>query len=87
MGATHPFNTLRVAELQRWVEAGTYAKVLAGEYPHRGAEQEQRSYASDLGDAASHYAKEARDVAAEVADAAKRAASAFAAAFKENKPK
>jgi Zn-dependent protease with chaperone function len=87
LGASHPFNTLRVAELRRWVEGGTYAKVLGGEYPHRGAESEQRPYMDDLGDAASHYVKEARDVAAEVAEAAKRAASAFAAAFKENKPK
>jgi Zn-dependent protease with chaperone function len=87
LGASHPFNTLRAAELRRWVESGTYGKVLTGEYPHRGAEQQQRSYATDLGEAASHYAKEARDVAADVADAARRAANAVAAAFKENKPK
>lgn len=87
LSMTHPFNTLRAAELKRWVEGGTYATVLAGDYPHRGAEQQQRPYTDDLGDAASHYAKEARDVAVEVAEAAKRAASAFAAAFKETKPK
>jgi Zn-dependent protease with chaperone function len=87
LGASHPFNTLRAAELKRWVEGGAYGKVLAGDYPHRGAEQQQRPYTDDLGDAASHYVKEARDVAVEVAEAAKRAASAFAAAFKEDKPK
>ena len=87
LSMTHPFNTLRAAELKRWVEGGTYAKVLAGDYAHRGAEQQQRPYTDDLGDAASHYVKGARDVAVEVAEAAKRAASAFAAAFKENKPK
>jgi hypothetical protein len=82
LGASHPFNTLRAAELHRWVEGGTYGKILAGEYPRRGTEQEGRSYADDVADAAGHYAKEARDVATEVADAAKRAAQAFADAFR-----
>ena len=87
LGASHPFNTLRAAELQRWVEGGTYEKIMGGEYPRRGDVRSDRSYSDDVSDAASHYAREARDVAADVVDAAKRAASAFASAFKENREK
>src|SRR5687768_8486662 len=32
----HPFNTVRAAELQRWVASGEYARIVAGEYPRRG---------------------------------------------------
>jgi Zn-dependent protease with chaperone function len=87
LGASHPFNTLRAAELQRWVDGGTYEKIMAGEYPRRGDVRDDRSYSDDVSDAASHYAREAREVAADVVDAAKRAASAFASAFKENREK
>jgi hypothetical protein len=83
LGASHPFNTLRAAELQRWVEAGHYQKIMDGEYLRRGEVHKERTYADDVSDAASHYAREARDVATEVVDAAKRAASAFVSAFKE----
>jgi Zn-dependent protease with chaperone function len=87
LGATHPFNTLRAAELQRWVDAGHYDKVMGGEYPRRGEVRDDRTYADDVSEAASHYAREAREVASDVVDAAKRAASAFASAFKENRGK
>jgi Zn-dependent protease with chaperone function len=82
LGMTHPFHTLRAAELRRWTESGVYQKILGGEYTHRGAERQQRPYVDDVVDAAGHYAKEARDVAADVAGAAKRAAQAFADAFR-----
>jgi Zn-dependent protease with chaperone function len=87
LGASHPFNTLRAAELQRWVDAGDYGRIVGGEYPRRGEVREERTYANDVSDAASHYAREAREVATDVVDAAKRAASAFASAFKENRGK
>lgn len=82
LGMSHPFNTLRAAELKRWIDGGTYQRILGGEYPRRGPEQPHRPYVDDVAEAAGHYAKEARDVAAEVADAAKRAAQAFADAFR-----
>ncbi len=86
LGATHPFNTLRAAELERWIGSGTYDGILGGEYPRRAdAEGEAYSYVDDLKEAATHYGKEARDVAAQVADAAKRAADAFTSAFKERR--
>ena len=83
LGATHPFNTLRAAELDRWTEAGAYQKILNGEYTRRGAEPEDRSLGQDLGEAATHYADEARKTVGHVADAAKRAAQAFTDAFKD----
>src|SRR6266566_2300185 len=36
LGRTHPFNTVRAAELQRWIEEGHYDRVLQGEYTTRG---------------------------------------------------
>jgi Zn-dependent protease with chaperone function len=87
LGASHPFNTLRAAELRRWIEGGTYQRILAGDYPRRGAEEPQRPYMDDVAEAAGHYAEKARDVAADVADAAKRAAQAFADAFRESRKK
>src|SRR5438046_8792333 len=39
---THPFNTLRAAELQRWIEAGAYDRIVRGEYTRRGPDAERR---------------------------------------------
>src|SRR5260221_859985 len=36
LGRSHPFNTVRAAELQRWIEGGDYDRVLRGEYTRRG---------------------------------------------------
>jgi len=83
LGATHPFNTLRAAELERWVAAGEYDKIIKGEYPRRGAQQAERPLSSDLADAAGHYAREAKKTAGSVVDAAKKAAQAVSDAFKD----
>jgi Zn-dependent protease with chaperone function len=80
---THPFNTLRAAELQRWIAAGHYDRVLGGEYTRRGADAEQRPIDKDIDDARDHYMKEARAVVDDVVDSAKRAAQAFTDAFKK----
>jgi Zn-dependent protease with chaperone function len=34
-GQTHPFAVVRFAELDRWVDSGEYARILAGNYPRR----------------------------------------------------
>lgn len=83
LGATHPFNTLRAAELKRWTDGGAYTRIMAGEYQRRDAQQQQRPLGDDLGDAAAHYASEARKTVDQVADAARRAARAFTDAFKD----
>ena len=35
---THPFGTVRAAELQRWIQSGEYARIIGGDYPRRGSE-------------------------------------------------
>lgn len=83
ISVTHPFHTLRAGELQRWIAGGDYERIMGGEYTHRGAEEQQRPFMDDVGEAAGHYAREARDTMSQVADAAKRAASAFTQAFRD----
>jgi Zn-dependent protease with chaperone function len=80
---THPFSTLRAAELQRWIEAGHYERVLRGEYTKRGPEAEERPVDKDIDEARDHYMKEAKAVVNDVVDSAKRAAQAFTDAFKK----
>ena len=87
LGMTHPFNTLRAAELQDWIDSGAYTTIMNGQYTHRGQEEEERPLTADLGDAARHYAQEAKETVSQVTDAAKRAASAFTEAFKDKDKK
>src|SRR5437870_10320683 len=74
-------NTVRAAELQRWIEEGHYDRVLRGEYTRRGPDAEQRPIDKDIDDARDHYMKEAKAVVNDVVDTAKRAAQAFTDAF------
>lgn len=83
LGHTHPFHTLRAAELQRWIDDGTYEKMLGGEYTHRGAEERERSYGADFSEAARHYASGAKQTVSQVTDAAKKAAQAFSDALRK----
>src|SRR2546428_10352654 len=85
LGRSHPFNTVRAAELQRWIEQGHYDRVLRGEYTRRGPEAEQRPIDQDIDDARDHYMKEAKAVVNDVVDTAKRAAQAFTDAFNKKK--
>src|SRR6266545_3627980 len=80
---THPFSTLRAAELQRWIEAGHYERILNGEYTRRGPDAENRPIDKDIDEARDHYMKEAKAVVNDVVDSAKRAAQAFSDAFKK----
>lgn len=87
LSLTHPFHTLRAAELQHWISDGSYDKILQGHYTHRGEEEDERSLTDDVSEAAVHYAKTARDTVKDMADAAKKAAHAFSDAFKEQDKK
>jgi Zn-dependent protease with chaperone function len=80
---SHPFNTLRAAELQRWIEAGAYQRILDGEYTRRGPDAEKRPIENDIDEARDHYMEEAKAVVNDVVDSAKRAAQAFTDAFKK----
>ncbi|MBX9928750.1 MAG: M48 family metallopeptidase [Gemmatimonadaceae bacterium] len=78
----HPFRTVRAGELERWIESGDYARIVAGEYPRRGTAEAQRPYAEDFGDAADYYKEKARDAGAQLQDMASRAKDAFTEAFR-----
>ncbi len=80
---SHPFNTLRAAELQRWIEAGNYERIVGGEYTRRGPDADKRPVENDIDEAREHYMKEAKAVVTDVVDGAKRAAQAFTDAFKK----
>ena len=80
---THPFNTLRAAELQRWIEGGHYERIVGGEYTRRGPDADKRPVEQDIDEARDHYMKEAKAVVNDVMDGAKRAAQAFTDAFKK----
>jgi Zn-dependent protease with chaperone function len=83
LGASHPFNPLRAAELDRWIGGGTYQRALQGDYPKRGPEAEARPLDQDMDEARDYYMKEAKAVVNDVVDTAKRAAQAFTEAFKK----
>jgi Zn-dependent protease with chaperone function len=83
LGRSHPFNTIRAAELQRWIADGHYERILNGEYTRRGPEAEKRPIDKDIDDARDHYMKEAKTVVNDMVDSAKRAAQAFSDAFKK----
>jgi hypothetical protein len=51
---THPFTVVRAAELRRWVDSGTYVRILGGDYPRR-EEDASSSVRDDVADAARHY--------------------------------
>lgn len=78
---THPFHTLRAAELQRWVERGDYDRILRGEYPRRGTSDDQRPIADDFAEAGKYYGDQMRDTMDSVADVARKARDAFTNAF------
>ncbi len=72
LGTTHPFHTLRAAELRDWVESGDYERILRGEYQRRGAPRQP--YVEDLRKATKSYQEEAREVFDQVAEGARDAA-------------
>ncbi len=85
LGTTHPFHTLRAAELRDWIEAGEYERILRGEYRRRG--EPRASYMDDLRAASKSYQEEARaifdDVATGARDAAEKVRQAVSEAFRK----
>lgn len=68
---SHPYHTLRAAEVLEWSKSDGYRAILDGQYRRRGDEQDAHQYGSDVSEAASYYAGEAREKATEVTDAAR----------------
>ena len=79
---THPFNTLRAAELQRWVERGDYDRILRGVYPRRGSADDNRPIADDFAEASKYYGEQMKSTVDSVADVARKARDAFSSAFR-----
>ena len=77
---SHPFNTARAAELQRWQRSGAYDRILGGDYPRRG--DDSRPLGEDVADASDYYAEQSRRAAASVGDVLTRARDAFNTAFR-----
>ncbi|MFL1380733.1 M48 family metallopeptidase [Nocardiopsis protaetiae] len=42
VGQTHPFAVVRLAELHRWVEDGSYQRILDGDYPRRSTDKDAK---------------------------------------------
>jgi Zn-dependent protease with chaperone function len=77
----HPFATLRAAELQRWVASGEYGRIIAGDYPRRGADGD-RPLSDDYVDAAGYYGDQARGAMSSIGGMFDRARGAFSEAFR-----
>ena len=80
-------HTIRAGEIQAWVAAGEYERIVRGEYVRRGAEPRERPLREDFAQAGRYYADEARNVASQMADAARRAASKAQEAFRQAQQK
>jgi hypothetical protein len=72
---THPFATVRAGELQRWIDAGDYDRILRGEYAKRG--EEPPPLAEDIKAAGGYYGDRAREAAVAVGEVMARAREAF----------
>ena len=72
----HPFNTVRAAELQRWVQDGGYDRIIAGDYRRRGTD-DRPPLSSDYKEAASYYGDQWRSATEGLRDTLGRAKDAF----------
>jgi Zn-dependent protease with chaperone function len=81
LGQTHPFAVVRVAELQDWIESGSYDRILAGEYQRRD-EKDTRPYRQHLAEAMKGYKDSARELFDEVDAAVDRLRSRIGDAFR-----
>ena len=87
LNLSHPMNVVRAAEVQRWVQAGAYDRIIRGEYVRRGSEEHDRPVRDDLREAAKHYGDEFKSAATDIKNAAKRAAGRAKDAYNEAKEK
>jgi Zn-dependent protease with chaperone function len=79
----HPFNTVRAGELQRYIDAGRYDRVMAGEYEHRSeARPSAEKVGQDFSEAGAYYGDQAKQAAAKAVEMMGRAKDAFTDAFK-----
>jgi Zn-dependent protease with chaperone function len=77
----HPFNTVRAAELQRWVRSGEYDAILNGSYPRRGS-NDQPPLSHDYEEAAGYYGAQAKGAIDQLSGMFNRAKDAFDSTFR-----
>lgn len=77
---THPFATVRAGELQRWIDAGGYDRILKGEYLRR--DQEPPPFSKDVEEAGGYYGDRVKEAMSAVGDVASRARDAFKEAWR-----
>ncbi len=82
---THPFGTVRAAELQRWVQSGEYDKIIGGDYRRR-SDAATPPLSSDYEDAVGYYGAQARGALDSLNEVFDRARDAFNSAFKPSGP-
>ncbi|HVZ50125.1 MAG TPA: M48 family metallopeptidase [Gemmatimonadaceae bacterium] len=83
----HPFATVRAGELQRWIDAGGYDKVIAGEYARRADTKDAPAdLARDFSDASDYYGAQARAAVDKLGEVIGRARDAFDDAFRSSGP-
>ena len=82
LGVTHPMHTVRAAEVQKWVAAGAYERILAGEYVRRGSAEDQKPFGEHWKDAKEYYSQEARDFGQQIGEAIKSTATKAKEAFR-----
>ena len=78
---THPFGTVRAAELQRWIDSGEYDKIVNGDYRRRD-DAASPPLSADIEDAAGYYGDQAKDAMTTISGVLERARTAFGDAFK-----
>lgn len=80
---THPFGTVRAAELQRWIDGGEYQRILGGDYRRRD-DAATPPLSADIEDAAGYYGDQAKDVMDTISGVLGRARDAFDQTFKSS---
>lgn len=79
----HPFATVRAGELQRWIDAGGYDKIMNGEYARRADVKEQPAdFKKDFSEAGEYYGDQAKAAMGKLSDVIGRARDAFDDAFR-----
>lgn len=79
----HPFATVRAGELQRWIDAGGYDKIMAGEYARRAdVKQQPTDFGKDFGEAKDYYGAQAQAAVDKIGEVIGRARDAFDDAFR-----
>ncbi len=87
LALTHPMNVVRAAEVQRWVQAGEYERIVRGEYIRRGTPEADRPLRDDVREAAQHYKAEFKEMADHLKSAAKRAGEKAREAYNDARAK